>query len=348
MKENRLSDSAKEAFYTELHALLTAGLDFSNAFQLLAECANDRRIRFLVESIYNEIVCGRTLAGAMAHNKVFEPLEWGVINIGDETGRLTEALSFLSEYFRNKVAQRRMISSAISYPFIVLCTAIIVVIFMLLIVVPMFEEVYSRMGRELPVLTQWVVSFSKHFPSYIIATTFISGGIYLIYHINRNRKEVRLWTSNLLLHLPIVGAIIRKNYETHFCRLLCLLTSSGVPLLVGIGMLRDAVAFYPYRISFDSIIKMLHQGYSFAAAIKNFPQLYEQKLLALIRVGEETNRLPMVLRRMGDILSDELKYSTRRIGTILEPLLILSVGVLVAIILVAMYMPMFSLGSIME
>lgn len=345
--KSKMTDARREVFYAELHALLTAGLDFSHAFALLIEGERDVRVKTLLERLYGDVVGGAALWQAMQRSRSFRPLDCGVVRIGEQTGRLAETLDFLREYYRKRAAQRKMVSSAVSYPLVILCTAVAVVAFMLAVIVPMFEQVYARMGGELPALTRWIIALSKSFPAYAAAAAATGITAYILLYANRNRKEVRSWTANLLLRLPVAGAIIRKNYQAQFCKLLYLLASSGVPLLTGVGMLCDVIGFHPYRESFGSICRRLEQGETLWSGIAAFPALYDRKLAALIRVGEETNRLPEMLRRQGEALTDELEYRIKRMGALLEPALILLVGLLVAVILISMYMPMFRLGGIM-
>ena len=346
MHKLKLSDTRREMFYAELSALLTAGLDFSNAFRLLIDGEEDHRMKLLLENLYASIVRGDTLAEAMMRSELFSSMECGVVRIGDETGRLTETLEFLRNYYRKRAEQRRMISSAVSYPIVILCVAVAVVAFMLAVVVPMFEEVYARMGSELPALTQWIIVLSRRFPFYAFMTiVFVTGG-YVFYRIYRHRPDVKQFIGRFLLRMPIVGAIVKKNYQAQCCKLLDLLCAAGVPLLTGVNMLADVVGFYLYRLSLLEISTRLERGDSFASGLAAFPVLYDRKLVALVRVGEETNRLPEMLRRQGESLTQELEYAIKRMGTMLEPALILCVGCLVAVILIAMYMPMFSLGGI--
>lgn len=347
MNLNKITDARREVFYAELHALLTAGLDFSHAFSLLIEGERDAGMKTLLERLYGAVVGGAALWQSMQRSGAFRTLDCGVVRIGEQTGRLPDTLDFLRDYYRKRSAQRKMISSAVSYPLVILCTAVAVVAFMLAVIVPMFEQVYTRMGGDLPALTRWIISLSKSFPAY--AAVIAAAGItaYIILYTNRNRKEIQSWTAKLLLRLPVAGAIIRKNQQAQFCKLLYLLTSSGVPLLTGVGMLADVIAFYPYRQSFVAICRRLEQGEPFSSGMAQFPGLYDRKLTALVRVGEETNRLPEMLRRQGEALTEELEYQIKRMGSMLEPALILIVGFLVASILIAMYLPMFRLGGIL-
>ena len=238
-KSHKLTDARREMFYAELHALLTAGLDFSAAFRLLIEGEGDRRTKALLEELYAAVVRGLSLAEAMRRSGAFRPLECGVVRIGDETGRLARTLDFLRDYYRKRAAQRRMVASAVSYPVVILAVAVAVVAFMLSVVVPMFEEVYARMGGELPALTRGIIALSKAFPAYAAVAVIAGGGLYLLYRANRQREEVQRWRAAILLRLPVAGEIIRKNMQAQCCKLLDLLCAAGVPLLAGVGMLRD-------------------------------------------------------------------------------------------------------------
>lgn len=349
MKSGRidLTDSRREILYGELNALLGAGVDFSNSFALLIESEQHGPVKALLEELYGRVVEGCTLQRAMSGSGAFPALDCGVVDIGEQTGRLPEALEFLASYYHKRAAQRRMVSSAVSYPIVVLCTALAVTAFMLTVVVPMFEQVYARMGGELPQLTRCIIAFAEVFPKYATVTTAMTLASIAIYRCCRNNERVQHTMGTVILKLPVVCGIVRKNNEARICKLLDLLCSSGIPLLAGVEMTAKATEFYPYRRSLSEIACMLERGMPLAEAMSRYPALYERRFVALVRVGEQTNRLHQMLRRQGDTLTDELEHAIRRMGTVVEPALILLVGILVAVILVSMYLPMFKLGGIM-
>ena len=342
-----LKDARKEAMFAELHSLLGSGLDFSRSFSLLIEGERDVQTKTLLSSLYRSVVRGEALARAFERSGRFAPLDCGVLRIGEQTGRLDEALAFLADYYRKRIAQRRMISGAVSYPLIILFTAIVVVIFMVLVIVPMFEQVYSRMGGELPTMTRWIISLSRAFPTYLTVAALAGAGTLLWWKIYGDRPSVQRFACGWLLKIPVVGDTLKKSVQARFCRLLGLLASSGVPLLQGIGMLEGIIVFYPYRVSFARIARELERGACLSEALESFAELYDRRLVTLLRVGEQTGRLPEMLAREGDVLTGELEHRLRSLGNLLEPVLILLVGLLVAVILVAMYLPMFRLGGIM-
>lgn len=345
--KSRITDARCETFYAELHALLIAGLDFSHAFALLIGDEREGRMKSLAEGLYDEVVRGAALWQAMEHSGAFRTLDYGVVRIGEQTGRLADTLDFLAEYYRKRIEQRRMVCAAVSYPLVILATAVAVVSFMLLVVVPLFEQVYTRMGGELPGLTRRIIALAEAMPS--IAAAIAGAGLVLgiLYYRNRHRKEVEAARDGLLLRMPLAGALVRQSTQAQCCKLLCLLTRAGVPLLTGVGMLAEVIGSHPYRTSLDQIARTIERGGAFWQALERFPKLYDRKLVALVRVGEQTGRLAEMLHRQGDALTLALEYRIKRLGSLLEPALILLVGLLVAVILISMYLPMFRLGGVM-
>lgn len=342
-----VKDTHKERLFSELHSLLSSGLDFSHAFGLLIDGEGDKNIQAVLRRLYRDVVAGSSLWQALEGCGKFSALDCGVVRIGEETGRLAESLSFLVDYYHKRIAQARMVWSAVSYPLIILAMAIIVVVFMLAVIVPMFEQVYSRMGGELPAMTRWIIALSGRFPAIAAVLAFAAAGTGALLYFSRESAAVRSAASRLVLAVPILGSIVCKNNQASFCKLLYLLTSSGVPLLTGIVMLRSIIRFHPYQCSLDAIARGLERGESFSSNLEKFPRLYERRLSTLLRVGEETGRLPQMLLRQGEELTKELEHRLGSLGTFLEPALILFVGTLVAIILISMYLPMFSLGDIL-
>jgi len=331
--------------FSEFHSLLSSGIDFNRAFGMLIRSEKDHAARSLLDVLYRDIIEGHTLWQALAKSRSFSALDYGVVRIGEETGKLHESLQFLSEYYFKKAAQRRMISSAVSYPAIILSVAVVVLVFMVLVIVPMFEQVYARMGGQLPGITQAVITFSRNFKSYFTVAFLIIAGAALLLSFYKNTETLRKIRAKFLLEIPVAGELLKKHYQSHFCKLMYLLYSSGVPLLQGVQMLRGIITFYPYRKSFDTIIDGLNNGESFAENVGRYNNLYDTKLITLLKVGEETNTLSRMLRKQGDDLAVQLEHRLKQLGSLLEPLLILFVGILVAVVLISMYLPMFKLGT---
>lgn len=340
-----ISDPRREALFSELNSLLSSGMDFNRAFGMLVQGERDKDTKALLGQIHGNVIKGDPLWRTLEKCGRFSALDCGVVRIGEETGKLNESLGFLSEYYRKKAAQKRMVSSAVSYPLIIMAVAVVVLIFMVTVVVPMFEQVYSRMGGELPSVTQAVIRFSRNFKNYFFVFAAVCVALAVLIALYKNTDAWQRFRTTLLLRIPVVKDLLRKHYQGHFCKLMYLLCSSGVPLLQGIRMLEGIITFYPYRRSFAEISDNLNGGGSFSDSMAKFPNLYEAKLVTLLKVGEETNTLPQMLERQGETLSVELEHRLKQLGNLLEPLMIMFVGVLVATVLISMYLPMFKLGT---
>ncbi len=337
----------KESFFSELQSLLQSGLSFSRSFALLTEGEANGKVRGLYDRLYEAVAAGKALWEGMKDTDKFSSLDYGVIRIGEETGQLASCLGFLADYYRKRRAQRRMVSGALSYPLIVLGMTFAVMIFMLTVIVPMFEQVYLRMGKELPGITRGVIRFSADFPFYLAGLGVLTGIVAISYAFYGKTEFFQRTVSGFCLRIPRIGAILRKSYEVRICRLLYLLYGSGVPLLKALGLLEEIILFYPYRKSFREVGRGLCEGKSFAGELARYPLIYNRKLVALLQVGEETNRLGEMFKRQSEELTEELDYKLKQLGNLAEPLLVLLVGILVALVLIAMYMPMFKLGNVL-
>lgn len=344
-KNTMMKDKAKYVLFSQLYSLLSSGLNFSHSFELLIHEEEKKKEIGILKEVYRKILVGNEFWKSLEMVGAFTELDCGVIRIGEETGKIEQSLMFLSDYYQKKNEQKRMLTSALSYPLIVIITAFLVLFFMITVVVPMFEQVYSRMGGTLPAITRFILQISTHFPLFFTTVGFITLLLIAIKFFYGKTKGYQRFTSNLILHIPIISSLVRKHYQAQFCKLLYLLVSSDVPLLHSLLMLEGIILFYPYKKSFIEIVEGLKKGDSFSDNIEKYKNIYDYKLITLIRVGEETNRLANMLASQSKDITSELEHELKQFGNILEPVLILGVGGIVAFVLIAMYMPMFQLGQ---
>lgn len=261
-----LNNRKKQSLFSQLEMLLESGLDFSRAFRLTISGA-DKKDTEILSSVFDDVVSGQSLWHAMQRSVTFSPLDYGVVKIGEETGRMPYALHFLADYYARKENQKRMLVSALSYPAITLCIALAVLTFMLAVVVPMFQSVYERMGGELPVMTLIVIELSKALP-YI--GTGIGTAVCVAAYIGKvfaKSDRYRMIVSSVLLSMPYCGLLIRKYYQTRFCQLGYLLTSSGIPMLKSLAMIETVIGFCPYERSIKRICSEIERGRSFSESL---------------------------------------------------------------------------------
>ncbi len=344
-KKYKISDQKKYLLFSQLHSLLKSGLSFSRSFDLLIQGESKKKEIDLLKDVYKHILIGNEFWKSMELTTSFTELDCGVIRIGEETGKLDQSLMFLCDYYHKKNEQRRMLINALSYPIIILIVAMLVLFFMITMVIPMFEQVYSRMGGSLPQITILMLKISSKFPMAVTTISFLILVYITIKLIYGKTKKYRKITSAVLLRIPLIGNLVRIHYQAQFCKLLYLLICSEVPLLTALSMLESIIRFYPYSNSFMEIIKGLRKGKSFADQMEQFREIYDNKLITLIRVGEETNSLDKMLLNQANDMTSELEHNLKQLGNVLEPILIICIGTIVAFVLIAMYMPMFQLGQ---
>ena len=337
----------KRTFFSQLQTLIRSGLSFSRAFELIIEGAKTKE-KALYVRIFDEVVSGKELWRSLEADKAFTELDRSVVRIGEETGRLVDALEFLTDYYQKREEQKRMVTSALSYPIITLSIAVIVLVFMLLVVVPMFEQVYARMGGELPAITRQIIGMSESAPAVLGIMVLLGLSMYGVRHMFGSSDKYQSITSGIVMRLPLVSGLIRKYQVSRFSRIMHLLVSSDVPILHALYLMRGIITFYPYRQSIEEVCRMIEKGQTLTGGMDKYENLYGKRFLVLLKVGEETNSIEQMLLTQANDTNAELEHEIKQLNNIVEPFLILAIGIIVAFVLIAMYMPMFKLGMTIQ
>lgn len=339
-----LSDKKKERFFREMGTLFKAGVDMRKALELMEEGREKERDKGMVRSLRERVIGGSSLADALDASKGFGPYEYYSIRIGEESGKLAEVLEELASFFSKRMKLQRQFISVFSYPLFVLLVAFGVVYFMLNNVVPMFRDIFRRFEGELPFLTKKVVGASEWMTangSYLL----IGGALLLlILYLVREQEWARRLGSALLLRMPLFGPVFHKVYLARFCQAMHLLMAGRMPLVDAVDLVRRMVRFYPMERSLEEVREGLVRGTALHIALGEH-SVYPVQMVSLIRVGEEVNRLEEMFGKLSEQYSEEVEHSTSTIGSVLEPLLILLIGAFVALIVIAMYLPLFRLST---
>jgi type IV pilus assembly protein PilC len=338
------NDKKKERFYGELNVLLTAGVDIRTALELLESEAEKKEEKALYKSILDAVVNGSTMPEAVEKTGKFSAYEFFSLRIGEESGRMTEVLGDLSEYYSKKIKQKRKVTSALSYPLVVVVVAVGAVGFMLRFVVPMFAEMLKRFNTELPGITKSIISaseFMSRFGPWILLSL-----VALVAFMYSQRKQAwyRKFSAKLVLRIPYIGRIVQKVYLERFCHSMHLLLASRTPLVSALGLVQKMAGFYPLEISLTTIRSDIMHGSSLHESLAKFP-IYSRRMISLIRVAEEVNQLDLMFDKLSKQYTEEINHETSILGSVIEPLMIIFLGLMVAVILVAMYLPMFKLST---
>ena len=339
------STKKKEAFYTELHVLLHAGLPLKDALVLIGEEQRKQKNKALIKDIVTDLINGKNFSNALKGRKEFSTYEYHSLKIGEQTGTLQKVTKELGVFYKRKNKQRRMILSALSYPIVVLLTAFLALLFMLQFVVPMFADIFKQNKVTLPWITKKILSVSTFFQEYWYLSFVIVVGIFLFVQLYQKKIWYQKITSSVLLKIPLVGAFIRKVKMAQFTQAITLLTGAKVPLLNGIQLTKKMIGYYPLEIALEKIEQDILQGKSLHESMSTYA-IFDKKMVSLIKVADETNQNETIFQRLTEQYNEEIEYQSNMISATIEPLIIVFLGAIVATILIAMYLPMFQLSSV--
>lgn len=342
---NFFSNKVKEGFYTELSVLLKAGINLKAALELIANSQKKTKNKELIQKIIDNIVSGKSLSEAAKEEKTFTNYEFHSLKIGEETGTLHKVTEQLGHFFYKKNEQRRNLINALTYPIIILSTAILVMLFMLNFVVPMFQDIFKQQNIELPAITKFIIGLSDFVKSYGLLLFL---GMIILFASGFFLKK-QLWYNkgrdNLILEIPVIGNFVKMIYVSQFIQAIALLTASKVPLVESIKLVKQMINFNPLKQALEEVNINILKGDSLSSSLKK-NTLFDAKMIALIEVAEETNQNEFIFDRLNKQYSTKVEQYSKQFSIIMEPLIILLVGILVGVILIAMYLPMFKLSSI--
>jgi type IV pilus assembly protein PilC len=342
----KFNTKKKLVLYGQLETLLSAGLDIQAALEMIELSFKKTKDQQVIQNLREYIIEGYSLSESMSKSKHFTIYEQYNIQIGEESGKLTIILKDLSDFFEKSLKYQRQLTGALAYPIFVLSFSVLAVLFLLHFLVPMFSGIYGRTGQNLPYLTELVVDLSEwvgillpYFIGLIISTI-------LVFYWQRKTLWYKKMMGWVLLHIPLFGKIVQKIYLTRFCQAMALLLQAGVPLLSTIKLVKQMIDFQPISISLEDTEKQVFQGKDLYETLAKYP-FYPQQTIALIKVGEESGKLYLMFDRLAKRYSEEVDQQTAIIGSLIEPILIVLLGGVVAIILVAMYLPLFKMSTSM-
>lgn len=331
-------------FTTELSVLLSAGLPLDRSLNILAEISENGEMKDIIQSVLKSIREGSSFSDALQrHPKVFPKLYVNMIRAGEAGGVLDVVLDKLNEFLESSKALRDHISSVMIYPAILMTTSGISIIVLLTYVLPKFSLIFEDLGGTLPLPTQILLAVSNALKAY---WWIVLLGVSLCWVIFKNyvRSDTGRyqWDS---FKLKIMKDIVQKLETARFCRTLGTLLKSGVPLLQALNNAKDIVSNRVIASAIDTVSAGAKEGKGIAAPLadtKVFPQL----ALSMIKVGEETGQLDTMLMKVASTYEKSLNVAIKRFVTLLEPMMILAMGLIIGFIVVAMLMAIFSITDL--
>ena len=334
------------AITSELAIMLKAGLALDNALRVLIEMSHKPSVAALLQGILADVKGGAPLSRALSqHKALFGDFYINMVRSGEASGQMASVMARLVEHMERLRALRDSVVSATIYPAILLGVAVLSLVAMLGFVVPQFEQLFKDMGDALPLPTRIVMEMGQAFQTYgwVIALAAAA----LVWLIGRWLKTPggSQWWQTRVLRLPLLGGLLRKYQLTLFARSLGTLLGNGVPLLTALRIATETVGNQTLRAPLERMVPQVKEGARVADAMRN-TGIFEPLALNLMRVGEETGRIGPMMLELAQILNREVENGIKRALTMLEPMLILVLGVLIAAIIVSILLGILSVNDL--
>jgi general secretion pathway protein F len=345
---DRLSTVELALFTRQLASLLEASLPLEQAFSALLEQAERPFVRDLIASIRSEVMGGSSLSDALSqHPRDFAEIYRALVASGEQIGQLSRVLSRLADYIERRNALVQKVKLAFTYPAIVTVVAFAIVIFLLTYVVPQIVSVFANTKQKLPVLTVIMLAISDFVRAYGWIVAIILVIAYISWRTALKNPQIKRRWHTWLLTAPLYGKFERSLNTSRFASTLAITTGSGVPILRALQTSRDTLSNVAMREQVEDATNSVREGVGLARALsahKHFPPM----LIHMIRAGEVTGELPAMLDRASSAQEQDLERRAMTIAGLLEPMLILAMGVVVLLIVLAVLMPIIEINQLVH
>ncbi|ENW5304188.1 pilus assembly protein PilG [Neisseria gonorrhoeae] len=334
-------------FTRQLSTMIKAGLPLMQAFEIVARGHGNPSMTEMLMEIRGQVEQGSSLSRAFSnHPKYFDRFYCNLVAAGETGGVLESLLDKLAIYKEKTQAIRKKVKTALTYPVSVIAVAIGLVFVMMIFVLPAFKEVYANMGAELPPLTQTVMDMSDFFVSYgwmvLIALGF---AIYGFLKLKARSIKIQRRMDAILLRMPIFGDIVRKGTIARWGRTTATLFAAGVPLVDVLDSTAGAAGNLIYEEATREIRTRVIQGLSMTSGMRA-TELFPNMMLQMSSIGEKSGSLDDMLNKAAEFYEDEVDNAVGRLSAMMEPIIIVILGLVIGTLLVAMYLPLFNLGNV--
>ncbi len=334
-------------FTRQLATMMRAGVPMLQSFEIVAQGHNNPRMGALLMEVKSDIESGTSLSQALSrHPLYFDTLYCNLVTAGEAAGILEDVLDRLAVYLEKIVAIKAKIKSALFYPTAVIIVAFIVVTVIMIFVIPAFKDIFSSFGANLPAPTLIVIAMSDFFVEnwfFIFGGTF--GIIWFFFYTWKRSIKMQMFLDRLFLKLPIFGELLKKSAIARWTRTLSTMFAAGVPLVEALDSVGGAAGNIVYKQATDGIRDEVATGISLTAAMINsyiFPNMVTQ----MTAIGEESGALDDMLGKVADFYEDEVDNMVAALSSLMEPIIMVVLGVIIGGLVIAMYLPIFKLGSV--
>ena len=344
----KVKDKEMAIFTRQFSTMIDAGLPLVQCLNILAEQSESKTLRSVTGQVARHVEAGSTLADALRrHPRTFDDLFTNLVEVGEAGGILDVVLQRLAAYIEKAAALKRKVKAAMVYPCAIIGVALLVVIFMLTFVIPTFAQMFKDLGADLPLPTKVVMMLSDFVRSYILLLIAGMIGAVMALRSYYRTEGGRATIDALMLKLPVFGTLVRKVAVARFTRTLGTLVQSGVPILDGLRITARTAGNKVVEKAVLQCRAAVTEGKTLADPLRTsgvFPPMVTQ----MISVGEQTGALDAMLSKIADFYDDEVDTAVSTLTSLLEPIMIVFLGVVVGGLVVAMYLPIFKLVTLVK
>ncbi|QEO09223.1 type II secretion system F family protein [Protaetiibacter larvae] len=329
----------------QMATMVSSGLSLLRTLTILADQTENKKLGTTLDAVRVQVETGASLSAAFGKfPQVFPPLMVHLIRAGETGGFLDRSLESVASTFEKEVKLTQTIKSALTYPIVVLCMAVVATIAMLVFIVPVFETMFAGLNAELPVPTQILVTLSKNM-IWIVPLLIVIGIVFALWwRSHKHDEKVRQKVDSLKLKLPVFGLLFKKVAVARFARNFSTMTKSGVPILQALSIVGETSGSWVIANAMQRVQDSVRSGRSVSAPLAEEP-VFPQMVVQMIAVGEDAGALDTMLGKVADFYDEEVQTTTESLTSLIEPLMIAVIGVIVGGMIVALYLPMFSVFS---
>jgi type IV pilus assembly protein PilC len=343
---SKISDKDITIFTRQLAVMMKAGVPLLQAFDIVGKGHSNPSVGKLLLDVKTEVETGSSLAQAFRkYPKYFDALFCNLVAAGEQAGILDTLLDRLATYKEKILAIKSKIKSAMFYPISIIVVALVITAVIMIFVIPTFKTLFQGFGADLPMPTLVVMAISDFFVDYwwaIFGGLF--GGFYVFFYFYKRSAKMQQGMDRLILRIPVFGDVIRKASIARWCRTLSTMFAAGVPLVESLDSVAGASGNYVYYEATKRIQNEVSTGTSLTVAMQN-TNVFPSMVLQMCAIGEESGALDAMLSKVADFFEAEVDDAVEALASLMEPMIMVVLGVLIGGMVVAMYLPIFKLGG---
>lgn len=335
-------------FCRQMYSLTKAGVPIIKAIAGLAESTDQECLRDSLRKLSKDLAGGKSLTLSMQEQSdIYSSLFISMVNVGENTGRLEDVFKQLADYYSIEYETRKRISAAMRYPTLVILFIAAAMVVLNIFVIPVFSQMFAKFGVDLPLTTRILIGTSNFFVQYWPIMAGVAVALPILIRWSLNKKSVRLAWDRVKLHLPVMGSIIDRSLLGRFSRSFSLMLQSGVPLNLALSLVAEAIdnKFLEERIL--DMRRQIEQGNSLST-VTTQSKMFTPLVLQMFAVGDETGRVDELLQEAADYYEREVDYDLKSLTAKIEPILLIFVAVIVAILALGIFTPMWDMYGAMQ